>query len=134
MQAEPAYKPRHGEPGGGKWFGLQKHMHQHVQMCKAEEDDTTVMVAWHKKKGGGYSFGVYPNAATLHAALLQLPVNKRFLFEQIQKHKRCRAYADVEWVGVADAGHTRMREFCKRLCSELVEYFDCEPLARVVSC
>lgn len=115
MQAVPAYKPRHGEPKGGKWFGLQKHMHEDMQMCKAEEDDTIVTVAWHKKKGGGYSFGVYPDAATLHAALLQLPVNKRFLFEQIQKHKRCRAYADVEWVGAADVGHTRMREFCKRL-------------------
>lgn len=115
MQAVPAYKPRHGEPRGGKWFGLQKHMHEYVQMCPVEEHDSLVTVAWHKKKGGGYSFGVYPDAATLHAALLQLPVNKRFLFEQIQKNKGCRAYGDVEWVGAADKGHTRMREFCKRL-------------------
>ena len=53
MQAVPPYNPRHGEPAGGKWFGLQKHMHEYVQMCKAEEHDSIVTVAWHKKKGGG---------------------------------------------------------------------------------
>lgn len=116
MQAVQAYKRRHGEPDAGEWFALQKHMHARVETYPVEKRGSIVRVAWHKKEGGGYSFGIYPDATTLHAALLRLPADKRFLFEQIPP-ERCRAYADVEWKGAPDAGHTRMREFCKRLHS-----------------
>ena len=115
MQAVPAYKRRYGEPDGGEWFALQKQMHKRVEEYPDETRASIVTVAWHKKEGGGYSFGIYPDAATLQTALLQLREDRRFVFEQIEAEKRCRAYADVELVGAADAGHTRMREFCKRL-------------------
>lgn len=117
-------RKRYGEPGGGEWFGLQKHMHE--RLAAHEERAGVVTVAW-QKENGGYIFGIYKDAQTLHAALMRLAPDARFLFEQIEREKPCRAYADVEWMGAADPGHTRMREFCRRLHAWCAQRYEMRP-------
>ena len=128
MSAKPErpFDRAHGEPGGGHWFYLQKHMHEHYGAAAGGESGAArggVMMAWGKKgRSGGFTFAWYASAEAVLRALLSLAPDARFGFEQITAEQPCRAYADVEWEGARDERHERvallwqaLRRFCARV-------------------
>ena len=124
----------HGEPPGGRWFYLQKHARE-CRMAMGRG----VIIAWGKSAGGkgGFTFGWYPNAGEVLTALLQLPADGRFAFEQISEGiegKGCRTYADVEWEGVRDTEHALMRRMCSALRVYCARVFPGKVMQLYVSC
>ena len=121
----------HGEAPGGRWFYLQKQVHEcHRVMGRG------VIIAWGKSAGGkgGFTFGWYPNAGEVLTALLELDADKRFAFEQIPHDTPCRPYADVEWEGVRDETHALMRRMCSALRGYCARVFPGKCMQLYVSC
>ena len=72
--------------------------------------------AWKNTKKG-YLFGHYATSKDAMEDVMRCPAGQRYGFELLRPESLCRAYFDVEWVGVQDQKH----EIVSRIQAQIVE-------------
>ena len=118
-------------PDGGAWYWTQ------VEKTILDHSQGGLAVALDTAAGKGKkAYGLYQNAEVFYEHLLRTPQNEHFGYELIPENNRCKAYADVEWVGLPDSNHAllkrliqfyrdRAAEWYPKMCGKLEVYVAC---------
>jgi hypothetical protein len=120
-----------GMPENGQWFWAQ------TKMLEAQAGAPgSFAVTWDKDGDGKKAFGLFDSPSDFYEGLA-LCRNKMKLhgYELIPQNRMCNLIMDVEWVGLHDLEHARIRQIVRRLregcaerysyCSKEVEVFTC---------
>ena len=112
-------KDKNQIPKGGMWYVRQAPMLEALHSNKGG-----FAAAWDTVPGkGSKAYGLYPSPGDFYANLLQNPANERFGYELIPENTPCKAYADVEWIGVPDRNHTLLTRFNKFIRKRAAEWY-----------
>jgi hypothetical protein len=112
-------RKQHHVPPGGAWYWRQNDM----LAAYTAGNKRGHTVAWDKAGEGVKAYGLYGSAKDCYTSLLECKKDMRFAYELIPINTRCRAYADVEWVGEADTQHATLKRILAFLRNEATKLF-----------
>ena len=99
-------------PPGGRWF---KNPGSQAPMLDLYLQHGGITLGWDLKLNSGKGskmFGIYTDIDRLELIkrIYDTPPTKRACYELIPKNTKCRAHADIEWVGMNDPKHTTLAQ------------------------
>ena len=107
---------------GGNWFKNKQSM---LEMYAA---DGGFAVAWDIEENEGNKwYGLYSDAQAFYNNPQLNPVDKRCGYEVIPTNTTCRLYARVEWIGIPDTEHQKVRWICNKMNKHSLDNFQRNP-------
>jgi len=120
---------RYQLPPGGKWFYTQQPMLEAYYSTLASTDPNALAVAWDKPGSGTKIYGLYHSMPreTFMLNLLDTATQNRHCYELLAEDSPCKGYADVEWEGPDDPGHTTLTRLVKAIRQKVQDHFTLDP-------
>ena len=105
-------------PFGGKWFWTQEGAIRKF----LSNNRQGYVVAWDKNsETGSKYYGYYNSAENFHECLIRSTLAERCAYELIVEDIPCCLYFDVEWIGLADSEHLKVRWVLEQLYDHITK-------------
>ena len=116
-------------PPGGRWF---KNRGSQAPMLELYRQHGGITLGWDMQLPSGKvskMFGIYTDIDRLELIkrIYNLPPTKRAGYELIPSNTKCRAHADIEWVGADDPQHAKLAQIVAHFRAKTFETFQVNP-------